>query len=52
MVLFQALPGLERGSKFIYASVYAHAKAQAKRFLLKFVKQSPLIQSIQGLRKI
>ncbi|MEB3702912.1 Putative IS481 family integrase [Candidatus Bealeia paramacronuclearis] len=36
-ICFKHLQTWERGSKFIYASVYAHAK----RFLLEFVKQAP-----------
>ncbi|WP_331256306.1 integrase core domain-containing protein [Candidatus Bealeia paramacronuclearis] len=48
-ICFKHFQAWERGSKFIYASVYAHAKSSsAKRFLLKFVKQAPFkIQSIQ-----
>ncbi|WP_331255163.1 integrase core domain-containing protein [Candidatus Bealeia paramacronuclearis] len=48
-ICFKHFQAWERCSKFIDASVYAHAKSSsAKRFLLEFVKQAPFkIHSIQ-----
>ncbi|WP_338453708.1 IS481 family integrase domain protein [Candidatus Bealeia paramacronuclearis] len=48
-ICFKHFQAWERGSKFIYASVYAHAKSSsAKRFLFDFVKRALFkIHSIQ-----